>query len=99
MSQTRNLAALIVIVASSVNARPATGGAEARIGELFFTATRVDTAATIKVRPKPGFHGVRITGTVKNVGKHALCTYVLGCEDFLGTALQTRPVCLCRRNS
>jgi len=49
--------------------------AEGRIGELLITATGVQETKTDAGRPaKPGFHNVRFTIIVRNVGKHALCT-------------------------
>jgi hypothetical protein len=51
---------------------------QARLGELLIVAESVEYTHVLKTPPedqhsRPGFHFVHITGTVSNVGKHALC--------------------------
>jgi hypothetical protein len=48
------------------------------MGELLIVAESVEDTDKLANRsdPRPGFHFVRITGAITNVGKHALCADV-----------------------
>lgn len=57
---------------------------QARIGELLLAAESLGTIVELDDggKPKPGFHYVRVTGTITNVGKHAICADI---QAFLET--------------
>jgi hypothetical protein len=74
MAILRRVASLVALFLSVV-ATAETTKPKAQIGELLITAESVEEAPNLAA-PKPGFHFVRVTGTITNVGKHALCTFV-----------------------
>jgi hypothetical protein len=62
----------------TVNAWAGTAKSQARIGELLIAADNIEETKEIEHRPpsRAGYHFVRVTGIVTNVGKHALCAHV-----------------------
>jgi hypothetical protein len=73
-----SIAAIIVGFALCVPAITAKDTkAEGRIGELLIIATGVQETKTNAGRQsEPGFHYVRFTIVARNIGKHALCTFL-----------------------
>ncbi len=62
----------------TVNAWAGTPKAQVRLGELLISAENIEETKAIEHRlpPRAGYHFVRVTGTVSNVGKHALCAQI-----------------------
>ena len=69
---------LLTVSASGQVSKVPASTREQRIGELLIVPTGIETARKLQMRPtytpSPGWHYVRITATIKNVGPHALCT-------------------------
>lgn len=51
---------------------------QARIGELLIRAENIEETKQVEHRltPSAGYHFVRVTGSVTNIGKHALCAHI-----------------------
>jgi hypothetical protein len=74
---------MLLVFFSVVTAASASAGTvtpHAQIGELLITTENVEEVREIEHRlpPNKGYHFVRITGTITNVGKHAICTQISG---------------------
>ena len=69
---------LLTLSASGQLSKAPSSTRQQRLGELLIVPNGIETTHKLQIRPtytpSPGWHYVRITATLKNVGPHALCT-------------------------
>lgn len=69
---------LMLCLVMPVSAWAGTAKPQARIGELLVAAQTIEEATELEdgSKPRSDFHFVIVTGTITNVGKHALCANI-----------------------